>query len=142
MNEQNEMMKCPFCAEDIKAEAVVCKHCGREVKKSYEGKPKASKHENYWTVTILSILLPFVGIIIGIVYLLKPEPLNKKLGEHAIAASILFGIIWGVVTTVWYQNMLLEAQNQATIEAHRQSQEYVREFERQAEEAMNRANQY
>lgn len=23
--------KCPFCAEDIKPEAVVCKHCGRDV---------------------------------------------------------------------------------------------------------------
>ena len=27
----NENRKCPLCAEDIKLEAVVCKHCGREV---------------------------------------------------------------------------------------------------------------
>ncbi len=142
MNEQNEMMKCPFCAEDIKAEAVVCKHCGREVKKSYEGKPKASKHESYWLVTVVSILLPFIGLIIGIVYIVKQYPLDKKLGEHALAVSVLFSIITGVVLTVWIQNAALEAQNEAMIESHRQSQEYVREFERQAEEAMNRANQY
>ena len=26
-----DFKKCPFCAELIKSEAVVCKHCGREI---------------------------------------------------------------------------------------------------------------
>lgn len=29
--EQGVNRKCPFCAEVIKSEAIVCKHCGREV---------------------------------------------------------------------------------------------------------------
>ena len=27
----SQLRKCPFCAEDIKSEAIVCKHCGRDV---------------------------------------------------------------------------------------------------------------
>lgn len=26
-----DLKKCPFCAEDIKAEAVICKHCQRDI---------------------------------------------------------------------------------------------------------------
>ena len=28
---QTDIRQCPFCAEDIKKAAIVCKHCGREV---------------------------------------------------------------------------------------------------------------
>ena len=42
---------------------------------------------------------PAVGIILGIVYLTKEKPVDKKLGEHLIAFSILFGIIQVVLVS-------------------------------------------
>ncbi len=62
-------------------------------------KLKASSHENYVAYTVISFILPIVGIILGIVYATKDKQLDKKLGEHLIAISILFIIFQSIL---WY----------------------------------------
>ena len=64
-------------------------------------KLKARDHENYTTFSIICLLFPFIGIILGIVYLTKQDELDRKLGEHMLAFSILAWILWGIVWLVW-----------------------------------------
>lgn len=55
---------------------------------------RASDHDSYGTFTIIAVLIPIVGLILGIVYLAKDNKIDKKLGEHLLAVSILFGLVY------------------------------------------------
>lgn len=61
-----------------------------------EEKVQAKSHENYLTYTLLSVILPVVGLILGIAYMTKDNKQDRKLGEHLVAISIIFMILWGV----------------------------------------------
>lgn len=65
-------------------------------------KVKANSHESYGTYTLISFILPIVGLIVGIVYLTKDKVLEKKLGEHLVAISILFMIFQSILVGVFW----------------------------------------
>lgn len=66
-----------------------------------KAKIKASQHDSYGTYTVLAIIIPLVGFILGIVYLTKDKKVDKKLGEHLLALSILFGAFWWIILTMF-----------------------------------------
>lgn len=66
-------------------------------------KPRAADHDSYGLYSILALILPVVGVILGIIMLTKDDPLDKKLGEHTLVCSvfgfILSGIAWILITS-------------------------------------------
>ena len=71
-----------------------------------ETKPKAANHPDYGKFTLIAFILPMVGIILGIVMITKDAPLDKKLGEHLIAASIAFMILGAIIWAMFGPNLL------------------------------------
>lgn len=60
-------------------------------------KPLAREHAQYGQFTVISIIVPLLGLILGVIFLSRKDPLDRKLGEHSLATSLVFGIVWTVV---------------------------------------------
>ena len=83
-------IKCRFCGADL----TLARHNAKG------GKLRANDHPSYGTYTLVCVLIPIVGIILGIVGLTKTEPLEKKLGEHALALSITLMVVYAILCPI------------------------------------------
>lgn len=49
--------------------------------------------EPEWLWYILSFIIPILGIILGAIYLSKPEPECKRFGKNCLIAAIIYMVV-------------------------------------------------
>jgi len=67
----------------------------------------ARTHPEYIKYTILTVLIPILGIGFGIIYSVRNDPQDKKLGEHLLAFGILLSILYSVLYMLVGPNYLV-----------------------------------
>lgn len=87
---------CVSCGRSIDFDANVCPYCGHDFRVAPQGPAKKAMSTGMVVLLyIASILVPIAGIIIGVIFMSRDDPEEKRVGKFCIILGIL-GILLSI----------------------------------------------
>jgi len=91
-----QQRNCVSCGRSIAWDANVCPYCGRDYRAQMmmpQAQPMMSEGVKV-ILYVISLLVWFVGLIIGAIYYTKPDAESKEFGKMCLILATLGVILW------------------------------------------------
>lgn len=93
---------CVACGRSIPFEAWVCPYCGHDYSRQWRAPGQLEPLSDGMRIAlyVLSVFVPLAGIIIGILFILKPDPEYKRVGKICLIIGVLCHVIVPIVFAI------------------------------------------